>query len=264
MKDTLYHRICGNLRGSAVIAWFVLVAIFGWPLVLLSEVSLKVRAKFYWSFFSIFENFIGDYFYFYYSSLLEELHQIRQKKGEPLTIVEIGPGPWANFAYYPSDSNIILIERNEKFMPFIKENLEKYPKMKLVKVIIADVTTLTPDDIADNSADIVVGTHIFCCIQNDLASGHQIKRILRPGGKFYSLEIVQRDPRTQGYVERVQRALFRPFYRFLAMGCRLGTQLPQSNFLKDLGFDVSSMKTINCPCLPTYFSTTNYGVAINS
>ena len=265
MKDTVYHRICGTLRGTWALTLFFLVAVFAWPLVLLAKVSQKFNSIFYLVFFFVAEKILGEYFSFYNSSLLEELHQVRHKKGKPLTIVEIGPGTGANLAYYPSDSNIIIIERNKNFLPIIEDNIKKnYPKMKLLKAIISDVTAVTSNDIADDSADIVVGTHIFCCIQNDLATGRQIKRILKPGGKFYSLEVVQRDPSTQGYIERVQRVLFRPFFRFVAMGCRAGTQLPQSDFLKDLGFDVTALKTIDCPCLPTYLSTTTFGAAINS
>ena len=54
--------------------------------------------------------------------------------------------------------------------------------------------------------------------------------------------------------------------RFVAMVCRVGTQLTQSNqtVLQKPGFDVSAMKTVNCPRLLTYFSTTTYNVAINS
>ena len=43
------------------------------------------------------------------------------------------------------------------------------------------------------------GQNIFHCIQHDLATGSQIKCILRPGGKLYSPEIVQRKFKTHGY-----------------------------------------------------------------
>ena len=265
MKDSLYYRIDGKIRGTGFMVVFFLAATLGFPFVLLSKVSDSIRRKFYSLVFELALGLIDEYFSYYNANLLEELHQIRKAKGQPLTIVEIGPGPATNLPYFPADTNLIIIEKNAMFKPFIESTMQKdYPQMKLVKSVMSDVTIITSQDIPDSSVDFVVGTHIFCCIQNDLGTAKQIKRILKPGGKFFSLEIVQRDPSTQSWMERILRTVYPPFYRFVVHGCGLGTQRSQAIFLEKLGFDVSGMKTVECPCLPTYLSTTTYGVAVNS
>ena len=263
MKYSLYHRIVGNVRGHCLALLLITTAIFAWPIILLGRRYPKVHKLYHPVLFFLGETIVGDYFLFYHSSLLDELHQIRKEKGQPLTIVEIGPGNGTNLDYYPSDTNLIIIEKNQEYTKKFQEKLKKFhPKIKVVKEIMSDVTDLTPDDIADSSADIVVGTRIFCCIRKDLLTGEQIKRILKPDGKFFSLEFVQREPSTQDWKEKILRSVFRPLFTFV--GCRINIQLPQAIFLKKLGFDVSRMKTVDCPCLPTYFSTVTYGVAVNS
>lgn len=188
---------------------------------------------------------------------------MRREKGKPLTIVEIGPGNGCNLLFYPKDTELITIEKNECLQAALEDKLDKrFPQIKLIKSITGDVTKITDDDIPDNSVDIVVATHALCCIQNDVPTIKQIHRILKKGGKFFSLEIVQRLSDQQGFIEKALRKCFRPFFRFALLGCRCGTQFPQGIILQKMGFDVSQMKTSDCPDLPLFFATTSYGIAV--
>lgn len=263
MVDTLKRRIIGKLRGNAGLLFLISNSIFAWPIVLLVKSYPKWSAYYYSMLFRVCGFLFDDVLSYYNSSLCEELHEIRRKKGQPLDILEIGPGHGANLPFFPADTQITIIEKKGKFVKMFEDEVKsKYPKMKLVKALEADVTKLTSNEVPDASFDLIIGTHVFCCIQNDNATGQFVKRVLRPGGKFFSLEIVQREPSTQSYAERLFRYIVRPLFRFISFNCQLGTQLPQSILLAKMGFDVKDMKTVDCPCLPTWFATTTYGVAV--
>lgn len=251
-----------RVRGYLLYLVFVATSFYFWPLIILAKLNENFASFYYSTILKII--FSIDFgFSYYYPTLFEQLYQLRQQKGQPLTIVEIGPGTGINLNYYPPDTNLITIEKNEPLESVVEDKLHtKFQRMKLVKAIVCDVTKLSPDDIADGSIDIVVGTHVLCCIQNDVGTIKQVKRILKPGGKFFTLEIVQRHPSEQGVIERVIRTSLRPFFRLVTLGCRVGTQLPQSTVLHEMGFDVTKVKTLDCPVVPIYFSTTTFGVAV--
>lgn len=261
MAGSLLKRMKISALGYSLYFVVLLASIYFWPLVLLAKYNGQFREFYYSCIYKILSKnpSLGHY----YPSLFEPLHEERREKGKPLRIVEIGPGNGGNLMFYPADSELITVEQNECLEAALEEKLEKkFPQMKLVKCIIGDVTKLTSHDIPDNSVDIVVLTHALCCIQNDIPTIKQVHRILKRGGKLFTLEIVQRLSQQQSFIEIALRKCFRPFFRFALLGCRVGTQLPQAIILERMGFDVSQLKTVDCPDLPIYFATTTYGVAV--
>jgi ubiquinone/menaquinone biosynthesis C-methylase UbiE len=68
----------------------------------------------------------------------------------------------------------------------------------------------------DESVDAVVCTIVLCSVRDLSATLGEIRRVLRPGGRFVFMEHVAA-PRGTG-LRRVQR-LLRPVWQFLADGC---------------------------------------------
>jgi len=129
------------------------------------------------------------------------------------TVLEIGPGTGANFAYYPPDIRWIGIEPN----PFMHPHLRAAAARARLSI---DICNGTADclDLADESADVVVSTLVLCSVPDVSGALREIQRVLRPGGRFLFIEHVADSPGT--WLRRAQRAL-RPFVKVLADGCHL-------------------------------------------
>ncbi|XP_070553047.1 thiol S-methyltransferase TMT1A-like [Ptychodera flava] len=72
--------------------------------------------------------------------------------------------------------------------------------------------------ISDDSVDVVVVTLVLCSVRNVSAVMGEIRRILKPGGRFYYLEHVYSDQRNS-WVQLAQRFL-NPVW-VLVCGCSL-------------------------------------------
>jgi SAM-dependent methyltransferase len=129
------------------------------------------------------------------------------------TVLEIGPGTGANFAYYPPDICWIGIEPN----PFMHPHLRAAAARAGLSIDIHDGTA---DRIAldDESTDVVVSTLVLCSVPDVSGALREIHRVLKPGGRFLFIEHVADSPGT--WLRRTQR-LLRPFVRTLADGCHL-------------------------------------------
>jgi SAM-dependent methyltransferase len=129
------------------------------------------------------------------------------------TVLEIGPGTGANFAYYPPDIRWIGIEPN----PFMHPYLLAAAARAGLSIDIHDGTA-DRIDLEDESADTVVSTLVLCSVPDVSGALREIQRVLRPGGRFLFIEHVAALPGT--WLRRTQRML-RPLVRTLADGCHL-------------------------------------------
>lgn len=129
------------------------------------------------------------------------------------TVLEIGPGTGANFAYYPPDIRWIGIEPN----PFMHPHLRAAAARVGLSIDIHDGTA-DRITLEDESADTVVSTLVLCSVPDVNGALREIHRVLRPGGRFLFIEHVADLPGT--WLRRMQR-LLRPLVRTLADGCHL-------------------------------------------
>lgn len=142
------------------------------------------------------------------------------------TVVEIGPGTGVNFMYYPPGIRWIGLEPNVH----MHEHL--YRQMRGRK-IDADLraTTLEEAQLPAGSADAVVSTLVLCSVSNLDAALQEIRRVLKPGGRFYFIEHVV-EPRY--FWRRLVQHSIRPAWQLLADGCRpnrdTGAAIQQAGF----------------------------------
>ncbi|GIY29333.1 methyltransferase-like protein 7A [Caerostris darwini] len=121
-------------------------------------------------------------------------HLSDRKKNVPLEILEIGIGGGANLQFYPENSNLTALDMNENFESYFNENQKQYPQITYKKTVTAMAENM--DEIEDASMDVVVCTFVLCSVQNVQAVLNQVRRVLKPGGKFLFLEHVAY-PQTQ-------------------------------------------------------------------
>lgn len=128
-------------------------------------------------------------------------------------VLEIGPGTGANFAYLPSGIRWMGIEPNL----FMHDKLKTEAKKS--GVAVADVHPATVEQLpAPNaSLDAVISTHVLCSVGNQTRALQEIRRVLKPGGRFVFVEHVAA-PR--GSLLRLAQTAVKPAWSFVGDGCK--------------------------------------------
>lgn len=173
--------------------------------------------------------------------LFSQLAQEQKRRGKRLKILEIGPGTGGNFKYYPNGSYVSTLELNARLDSWTNEMKKKYPKLSFEKTIIGNIEDVQ-GVIPDGEFDVVVGTHLLCCVKDKDKGISEIHRILTPGGVFGTEEIVTYDRRKTPFKWFVQ-LIVRPFHLFYTLGCRAMSFDTQS-FLLSHRWDVSVMRHV--------------------
>ncbi len=127
------------------------------------------------------------------------------------TVVEIGPGAGANFPYFTSAVHWLGVEPNRYARPY----LERAAQAAGVTFELRQgaVERLPLDS---SSVDTVVGTLVLCSVTDVTASLREIRRVLRPGGRYLFIEHVAAPEGTRR--RRLQRWA-NPLWRVIGDGC---------------------------------------------
>lgn len=128
-------------------------------------------------------------------------------------VLEIGPGTGANFAYFPAGIRWIGIEPNLFMHPMLKAEAQQS------RVTVVDIHSTTAENltVADESIDAVVSTHVMCSVSDQARVLKEIRRVLKPGGRFIFLEHVAAP---QGTLSRAAQTVIKPAWHFLGDGCQ--------------------------------------------
>ena len=97
---------------------------------------------------------------------------------------------------------------------------------------------------ADATFDSVVSTFTLCSIGDVGRALREIRRVLRPGGRFHFVEHGLSDDRQ---VQLWQRRLT-PLQKLLAGGCHLDRDIPA--LIADAGFTIGKLERIQADALP--------------
>jgi len=127
------------------------------------------------------------------------------------TVLEIGPGGGNNLPFLRPGVRWIGVEPN----PFFHERLRARGARLGIDV---DVRAATAEALpaAERSVDAVVASLVLCSVRDPEATLREVRRVLRPGGRFVFVEHVAAPPGTGLRV--VQRALG-PVWGAFADGC---------------------------------------------
>ena len=126
-------------------------------------------------------------------------------------VVEIGPGAGANLPYLKSDVRWIGVEPN----PYARPYLERAAREAGVAFELRDGNAERLP-VTDASADAVIGTLVLCSVADVTTALREIRRVLKPGGRFIFIEHVAAPAGTWRW--RLQRWV-RPLWRVIADGC---------------------------------------------
>lgn len=126
-------------------------------------------------------------------------------------VLEIGPGSGVNFDYFAPDIRWVGVEPNPYMVPYLQESAAKQGRTIELRT---GYTEALPVDSA--SMDAVVSTLVLCSVNNLQRSLAEIRRVLKPGGKYIFIEHVAAPP---GSGLRWRQNAIRPLWSFFADGC---------------------------------------------
>ncbi len=158
-------------------------------------------------FFQTFDNYIHHLIAVQKSRLFTDL---------PDHVVEIGAGVGANFRYLRRKTHVTAIEPNPHMLPGLKKQATIYDmKLKILQCSAQDIP------LPDNSINAVICTLVLCTVPEPIIALSEIRRILKPGGRFFFLEHVVAP--VGSWRRRIQNFVYRP-WRYLFEGCHTNRQ----------------------------------------
>ena len=137
--------------------------------------------------------------------------QIESPAGAPV-VVEIGAGAGPNARYLAPGTRWVCAEPNVHFHPRLERAAQAHG---LGLELVAGTAESLP--LPSGAADAVVSTLVLCSVHDVRQSLAEVRRVLRPGGRFVFVEHVAA-PAGSG-LRRLQRALRAP-WGWVADGCR--------------------------------------------
>lgn len=126
------------------------------------------------------------------------------------TVLELGPGTGSNLRYLPAEVRWIGVEPNVHMHAVLRERA----RGRDAEILTGSGESL---DVPSESVDAVVCTLVLCSVRDQRAVLAEVRRVLRPGGRFVFLEHVAA-PR--GSWLRLWQALVAPAWSVCGHGCR--------------------------------------------
>lgn len=179
------------------------------------------------------------------------VHKRRAFDGLPTRVVEIGPGVGANLRYLPPDATLVAIEPN----PHMHRRLRQAARRAGVHLELHDRVG-EHIDLPDQSVDTVISSLVLCTVSDPAYVLAEIRRILRPGGRYSFVEHVAAPARSPTRV--LQRILRRP-WGWIFEGCSCERDLEAT--IRGAGFEsvVIESYRLRTPFIP--FNTHIAGTA---
>ncbi|XP_057295280.1 N6-adenosine-methyltransferase TMT1A-like [Hydractinia symbiolongicarpus] len=155
-------------------------------------------------------------------------------------VMEIGAGSGGSLSYYSKDIDIKLtaVEPNQHCRQYLEKNLKKYDNIQLKDYIENVGEDLK--DIPSNSIMCIVITIVLCSVENQIKVLEEIKRVLKPGGKYFFMEHVVAEKETSIY--HFQKR-FSKFWSFCFDSCNLDRDT--GTFIKRAGFSEVEIKSFD-------------------
>ena len=149
-------------------------------------------------------------------------------------VLEIGVGAWANLPYYSHDiESLTGIEPDGALLRRAQKRVKKLGRQ--VELLQGRAEALP---FPDESFDTVVGTLIFCSVQDAPAGLREVLRVLKPGGEYRFWEHVRSETPWAAHVQD----WITPLYKRCAKGCHPNRETEQA--IRAAGFEVIERQSL--------------------
>lgn len=170
----------------------------------------------------------------------------------PDRLVEIGPGRGSNFHRYRPGTVVVAFEPNE----FMHRDLRAAAAAHGIEL---DLRTRGVEamDLPDASEELVISTLTLCSVDDRDAALKEIRRVLKPGGRFRFVEHIAAEPGS--WTARFQRLLRRPW---AAIADRCDLQADTREAVDRAGFSEVEIEIRELGSIVDPSRRTFYGVAV--
>lgn len=153
----------------------------------------------------------------------------------PDVIVEIGSGTGSNMRYLRTGTKLIAVEPNKSMHKRLRQSAEKYG-------IDLEIRGLKGEkmDLPDDYCEFVVSTLVLCSVDNPKECIDQVKRVLKPKGRFVFIEHVK--GKDSSFISLIQNLLHKPWH-WLFEGCH--TNRDTAVFLQEANFAILECEAYN-------------------
>jgi ubiquinone/menaquinone biosynthesis C-methylase UbiE len=171
------------------------------------------------------------------------------------SVLEIGCGTGANFAYYPATVEVVATEPDAYMLERAQRHVDELGRGGIT-LRQAPAEELPFEDA---SFDHVVDSWVLCHVRDVQASLAEARRLLRPGGMFVFMEHVRSDGGVGGTTQDVLNPLWR---RLLNAGCNVNRRTQRS--IEGAGFAIDWLKRerTGFPTSPAIYGVARVGLEI--
>jgi ubiquinone/menaquinone biosynthesis C-methylase UbiE len=179
------------------------------------------------------------------------LHKTKHIGSLAGTIIEIGAGNGVNFRYYPSGVRVVAYEPN----PYMHDRLHASARAHGLDVELRPISAESLD-FEDDTIDAAVCTLVLCTVPNPIRMISEVRRVLKPGGRFFFIEHVGAESGT--FLRRMQDLLHGPWH-YVFEGCH--TNRETSTLLEEAGFSRLEIERFTSGKMPALVVPQIVGVA---
>jgi ubiquinone/menaquinone biosynthesis C-methylase UbiE len=166
-------------------------------------------------------------------------------------VLELGVGTGQSFPHYPEVDALVGIEPSEPMLRRARERaVESGRDVTLVEASAEELP------FEDDSFDTVVTMAVLCTVDEPERSLQEIRRVLRPGGRFrFSEHVRSHDPRLARWQDRLERP-----WGFVAGGCHPNRRTLET--IEAAGFEVRDLEQGELTGLPRLVRPYVMGTAV--
>lgn len=151
-------------------------------------------------------------------------------------ILEIGPGKGDNLQHYRKSVRWIGLEPNTSRHDQIEEQARRLSRsIRLISGVAERI------DLPDASVDAVVGTLVLCNVENQRRALSEIRRVLKPGGRYVFIEHVAAP--SGSWTQRAQTLY--TFFTSRTSGCHADRET--GPVIEQAGFGAVDLQRIDLP-----------------
>ncbi|MCI0665664.1 MAG: class I SAM-dependent methyltransferase [Acidobacteria bacterium] len=184
-----------------------------------------------------------------------EMGEYRRRVLAPVSgeTLEIGFGTGLNLPYYPGAVTKLIGIDSEDMLPGRVQNRIARSQIEVTRMRI-DATGRLPFD--DHSFDSVVSTLTLCTISDAAAALAQVRRVLKPDGRFIFFE----HGRSEDTEVARRQDRYNPIQKIIGAGCNINRQIDR--LIETAGFEIRSLERFIMPDSPRIMAEMYCGVAM--
>lgn len=165
-------------------------------------------------------------------------------------VLEIGFGSGLNLPFYKNIIKLLALDPSLELYNFAKDRIKKaeFP----FEYIQASALRIP---LPQNSIDTVVSTWSLCSILDPKAALEEVKRVLKPGGKFFFIEHGSSPKRIVGKLQKI----LTPLSKCYGGGCHMDRKIDA--LITEAGFDILKLENSTLKFKPLFYTYKGEAVA---